>query len=100
MNQGHALNDQGPVSQKSRNFSAYFGYHNSLHILATPMFEAIKLRSPLGFSYIQNKFRDQLFKTSGLQFENWLFAPEKFSELSRNRPLARVARRTVSANQC
>ena len=31
--------------------------------------------------------KDQLFKTSGLQFDNYLFGPEKFSELSRNGPL-------------
>ena len=28
--------------------------------------------------------KDQLFKTSGLKFDNWLFGPEKFSELSKN----------------
>jgi len=31
-------------------------------------------------------FKDQLFKTSGFLFDNWLFGPEKFSALSRNRP--------------
>jgi len=31
--------------------------------------------------------KDQLFKTSGLQFNNYLFGPEKFSGLSRNGPL-------------
>ena len=30
--------------------------------------------------------KDQLFKTSGLQFYNWHFGPEKFSGLSINRP--------------
>ena len=42
------------------------------------------------FFYINNMFKDQLFKTSGLQFDNWLSRPEKFSGLSRNRPLACV----------
>ena len=28
----------GPVSQKFRNFSAYFGCHNFLYIFATPGF--------------------------------------------------------------
>ena len=40
-----------------------------------------------GFSYIKITLKDQLFKTSGLQFDNWLFGPEKFSGPSRNRPL-------------
>ena len=31
--------------------------------------------------------KDQLFKTRGLQFGNWLFEPERFSGLSRNRLL-------------
>ena len=31
--------------------------------------------------------KDHLFKPSGLMFDNWLFGPEKFSGLSRNRPL-------------
>ena len=30
--------------------------------------------------------KDQLFELSGLQFEFWLFEPEKFAGLSRNRP--------------
>ena len=49
-------------------------------------FKAIKLRIPLGFSDIENVLRDQLFETSGLQFDNWRFRPEKFSRLLRNSP--------------
>ena len=30
--------------------------------------------------------KDQLFKTNGLQFDNWRLGPEKFAGLSRNRP--------------
>ena len=48
---------------------------------------ANKLRNPLGCSYIKTILKDQLFKTSGLQFSNWLFGPENFSTLSRNRHL-------------
>ena len=33
--------------------------------------------------------KDQLFETSGLEFDNWLLRSEKFSGLSRNRPLNR-----------
>ena len=36
----------------------------------------------------------QLFKTSGLQSDNWLFGPKKFSGLSRNRPLGPVSRKS------
>ena len=68
-------------------FRAYFGCHNSLYIFATPRFSAIKLRNHLGFSYIKNTLKEELFKTGGLQFDNWFFGPEKFSGLLRNRPL-------------
>ena len=33
--------------------------------------------------------KDQLFKAGRLQFANLLFGPEKFTGLSRNRPLVR-----------
>ena len=69
-------------------FRAHFGCHNSLYVFATPRFSAIKLRNPLGFIYIKNMIKDQLFKTRRLQFDKWLFGPEKFSGLSRNRPLS------------
>ena len=36
-------------------------------------------------SCFKNLLIDQLFKTGGLHFDNWLFGPEKFLELSRNR---------------
>ena len=58
---------QGPVSQKSRDFRAYFGCHNSLYTFGTPRFSAIKLRNLLDFSCIKNLLKDQLLKTSGLQ---------------------------------
>ena len=68
-------------------FRAYFGWHNSPYVFATPRFWAIKLCNPLGFSYIKNMLKDQLSKKSGLPFGNWLFGTEKFSGLSRNRTL-------------
>ena len=37
---------------------------------------------------LKNMLKDQLFKTSGLQFDNWLFGSEKFSGHSTNRPQA------------
>ena len=42
--------------------------------------------NPLVFSGIENTLKDQLFETSGPQFDNWLFGPEKFSGLSGNGP--------------
>ena len=71
-------------------FRAYFGYHNySLHIFATPrLFKAIKLRIPLGCSYIKNVLKDQLFKTSGLQFDNWLFGSESSRDFRGTGPRA------------
>ena len=58
-----------------------------IYIFATPRFYAIKLRNPLGFSYSKNMLKDQIFKTNELPFDIWLLGPEKFSGLSRNRPL-------------
>ena len=37
--------------------------HNSPSIFATARILVIKLRNPLGFSYIKNTWKDQLFKT-------------------------------------
>ena len=39
----------------------------------------------LVFHTLTNLLKDQLFKTGGLRFDNWLYGPEKFLELSRNR---------------
>ena len=39
-----------------------------------------------GATYTANNEKGQVFKTIGLQFDNWLFGPEKFSGLSRNKP--------------
>ena len=77
---------QAPVFQKSRKFSGLFRLF--IYVFATPRFWASKLSNPLIFSHLKNTLKDQRFKPSGLQFDNWLFGPEKFSGLSRNRPRA------------
>ena len=69
----------GPISGATILFISY---------LRNPGVVGHQLRNPLVFCDIKNMLRDQLFKTSGLQFENWIFGPEKFSGLSRNRPLS------------
>ena len=77
--------DQGRVSQKSRNFSSLFRvpqfplYLRNAAVLSHPT-------SPLGFSYIKSMLKDKLFKTGRLKLDNWPFGPEKFSGLWRNRP--------------
>ena len=38
----------------------------------------MKLRNPLGFSYITDTLKKQLFKTRGLPFHDGLFGLEKF----------------------
>ena len=85
---------RGPFLKSPETFRAHFGCHISLYIFATPRFKIIKIRSPLGFSYIKNMFKDQLFKTNGLQFKNWFSGPEKFSGLSRNRLQGPVSRKS------
>ena len=52
---------QGPVNVSQSALSSII--HNSLSIFATPRILVIKLRNPLGFSYIKNTLKDQLFKT-------------------------------------
>ena len=88
------LSNVGPVSRKSRNFSGL------LRVPQFPLYlrnaEVLKLRNPLGFSCIRNLLKDQLFKTSGLQCDNWLFGPEKFSGLLRNGLLALTVQRVDS----
>ena len=51
------------------------------------MFRALALRQSVIalVDYIKNILKGQPFKTSRLQFDNWLFGPNKFSGLSRNR---------------
>ena len=59
--------DEGPVSQKSRNFFSQF------RVPQFPLYlREVEVLShyPVGFSYIKNKLEYQLFETSGLQFDN------------------------------
>ena len=64
----------------------FLGGHTSLCIFAMPRFKVIKLRNPLGFYWIKNMMKDQLFKTSRLQFDNWLLGPETVSEFRETGP--------------
>ena len=43
----------------------------------TPRLSAINFRNLLAFSCIKNMLKSQLLKTSGLQFDNWLFGREE-----------------------
>ena len=52
------------------------------------------LHSYFSFCCLENMLKDWLSKTSGWQFHKWLFGPEKFSGLSRNRPLAPVSQKS------
>ena len=49
----------------------------ALYLLEPRGFSAIKLRNLLAFSCIKNMLKGQLLKTSGLQFDNWLFGHEE-----------------------
>ena len=67
----------GPVSQKYRNFLGLFPMPQlPLHLRKAEAL-TIKLRSPLSFSYVKNLAKAQLFETSELQLDNWLFVPRK-----------------------
>ena len=73
--------EQGPET-----FRAHFGWHNCLCIFKTKVSRGTKLCSYLNFHSLQNIWKDQLYRTSGSEFCQWLFGPEKFSGLSRNGP--------------
>jgi len=90
----------GPVLKSPETLRAYFGCHNFPYIFTTQRFKAIKLRNPLGFSYIKKTLRDQLLKTSGLQFDKCLFGPENFSGLSRIRPLGSTPYLLIASLPC
>ena len=77
---------RGLFLKSPETFREYFGCHNSFYIFATPRFQAIKLRNLLSFSYVQNMLKDHLFKTSGLQFDNWLFGPKSSQEFRETGP--------------
>ena len=55
-----------------------------LCIFKTKASRGTKLCSYLNFCSLCNILKDQLFRISGSDFYEWLFGPEKFSELSRN----------------
>ena len=78
---GELNSGQSPVSQKSRNFSGLFRVPQFPLYLGNAEAVSHQTSRFSWFSYIKNTLKDQLFKTSGLQFDNWLFGPEKFSGL-------------------
>ena len=50
-----------------------------------------KYCSYINFYSLYNIWKDQLYRMSGSDFSEWFFGPEKFSGLSRNRPLVTIA---------
>ena len=68
-------------------FRAHFGLHNSLCILKAKASRGTKLCIYFNFYSLYNKWKDRLSRTSGSQFYEWLFGPEKFSGRSRHGPL-------------
>ena len=87
------------VSRKSRNFTGYFRVSQFPLYLKNGEDKFVNLHSHFSFCGLENMLKDRISKTSGWQFQTCLFGPEKFSGLSRNGPLARVARSMLGANQ-
>ena len=52
----------------------------------------MKLRNPLGFSDIKDMLKDRIFKTRGLQFDNWLFGPESSRDFRETGPWGNLIR--------
>ena len=67
-------------------FQAHFGWHSSLCIFKTKASRGTKLWSYFNFYSLYSIWKDQLHRISESKFYEWLFGPEKFSELSRNVP--------------
>ena len=77
---------RGPFLESLETFRAHFGWHNFLCIFKAKASWGTQLCSYLNFDSLHNIWKDQLYRISGSQFYEWLFGPEKFSELSRNWP--------------
>ena len=67
---GDLNSGQSPVSQKSRNFSGLFRVPQFPLYLRNAEVVSHQTSQSSSFSYIKNTSKDQLFKTSGLQFDN------------------------------
>ena len=71
----------------ARFFSGAFRLTLFSFILKPKASRGTKLCSYFNFNSLFNLWKDQLYRISGSEFYKWLFVSEKFSELSRNRPL-------------
>ena len=75
------LQELGPAeacfSKVSKPFRAHFGWYNSLCIFKTKASRGTELRSY--FYSLYHIGKDQLYRTSGSEFYEWLFEPEKIS---------------------
>ena len=83
------LGTRRPFPESPETFRAHFGSHNSLCIFKAKESRGRMLRSYFNVYSFYNLWKEQLNRVSGSQFCEWLFEPEKFSELSRNRPQGR-----------
>ena len=81
-----------PFLESPETFRVFFEWHNSLCIFKTKASRGTKLSSYLNFDSLYNVWKDQLHRISESELNEWLFGPEKLSELSRNGPLDFVAR--------
>ena len=76
----------GPVSQKSRKLLGPFRVRQFPLCLCNAEVLSHETSQSSWFFLRKSMLKDEPFKTRGLQFDNWLFGPEKFLRLSRNRP--------------
>ena len=76
-----------PFLKSPESFRAHFGWHNSLFISSKRRsLEARSFTVILNFYSVYNIWKDQLYRMSGSEFYEWLFGPDKYSELSSNGP--------------
>ena len=65
-------------------FWVHFEWNNSLCIFRTEASQGTKLYSCFHFYSLYNIWKGQLYRIGCSEFQEWLFGPGKFSELSRN----------------
>ena len=82
------LGTRRPFPESPETFRAHFGSHNSLCIFKAKESRGRKLCSYFNLYSFYNLWKEQFNRVSVSQFCEWLFGPQKFSGLSRNRPLS------------
>ena len=67
---------RGLFLESPETLQEHFGWHDSLCVFKTKASRGTKLRSYFNFYSLYNIWKDQLYRISGLEFDEWVFGPE------------------------